>query len=222
MNIKISKEEHEFLLNYLVNQFTFGSRMYGTDTENSDTDYLCIYKFPTTGAWGKVLDYPSIHQFQYDDIENNAQYIWTSIYQFNQNLTSGDSIVNAEVLLFDDNISTIYSKLELLRTYKIIKAFLGFAKRDLKNNKLFHAERCLYIAYCLLDNELPTLNVIREMKNGSIIYTLQALINLERELRERCNKLFEKGELQMYFIPKVENPLLQKLLDSNNTKEFKY
>ena len=40
MNIHISKEEHEFLLEYKNTEFVFGSYLYGTNAKNSDKDIL--------------------------------------------------------------------------------------------------------------------------------------------------------------------------------------
>jgi hypothetical protein len=36
------------------------------------------------------------------------------------------------------------------------------------------------------------------------------------------NEMYDKGEINKYFIPRHTDPLYQQLLDSNNIKEFKY
>lgn len=221
MNIKINKEENEYMKEMLVKTQIFGSRLYGTHTKDSDHDIMCFYA-PGIEWSVQMCTYPSQHQFQYDDVENNTQYVWTTLTQFWQNVYSGDSTINSDIILFS-NIFKV-DKLKTLRCYKVIKAYLGFAKRDLKNpkgkNKLFHAERGLYIAKCLMNNKLPSLDYIKSMKgNDNDPFFLR---NMERVLREKCNKMYEHGELETYSIPDVEDPMLQKLLDSNNTKEFRY
>ena len=41
-------------------------------------------------------------------------------------------------------------------------------------------------------------------------------------MRERANSMYEKQELQNYYIPQVDDDLLQIMLDANNKREFKY
>lgn len=114
----------------------------------------------------------------------------------------------------------------MLRTFKIIKAFIGFAKRDLKQiksgkNKLFHIQRGLYCAEGLLNNRLPVLSAFKGFSNQDI----KILENEEIELRALCNELFDKNELTLF--PKTpiittKNSLGEKLIQANNIKEFKY
>ena len=222
MNLKINKAQAEFILeNYRLKQYLIGSHLYGSQKVGSDTDYLVLYK-----SFHEVADlyYPNFHQFQWDDMENNAQYIFSSERQFWKNLFSGDSTINADVILFADNEYSQGQKLNITRTFNIIKAFLGFAKRDIKQikgkNKIFHISRGLYCAESLLDNRLPLLT--------EFIFTESSVDKLaEREagLRARCNAMLEKNELTLY--PKIsvvqtENELEKLLVDANNIKEFRY
>lgn len=46
MNIKITKEEHEFLQKHVIETSIIGSHLYGLETEESDKDFLCIYRKP--------------------------------------------------------------------------------------------------------------------------------------------------------------------------------
>lgn len=234
MNIKINKTEHEYLQDFVLTKFVVGSRMYGTANEESDTDYLCIYTEDAFGLLSSLdqMDLPNIHQFQYDDKEGNAQYIYTTKKQFFQNLCSGDSTINAEVIMFGDGkrLPVIGDPLKLCRTYNIIKAYIGFAKRDLKTpskkNKMFHAYRSLYFAESLMDNRIPLLKEVNLIKNSTL--GVGTLILWESNLRKRCNKMYDYGELKRYYIPTLPkslhpwNTLGTKLLNSNNTKEFKY
>lgn len=217
MNIKINKEQYLRLKEYIGLEFIFGSKMYGTDTSSSDTDILCFYTPPE--SWLPFMDtLPNNHQFQYDDLESNTQYIFTTVDQFLRNQASGDSMINTEIILFTDMFET-EDKVEICRTYKIIKALLGFAKRDLKHKgRQFHVKRAVYLAEKLLNNELPSLSEVKSLQKE--IYDINVrIINV---LRERLNKLYETDKIPLYYIPRVEDSLLQLLLDSNNIKEFKY
>lgn len=224
MNIKITKEENEALKKHFLEMQIFGSHLFGVETEDSDEDYLCLYN-PSSENWIALNAYPSQHQFQYDDVENNKQYIWTTPVQFWKNLNSGDSTINADVILFGNlPIPEEFNIIEVLRTYKIIKAYLGVAARDLKNHKvkgkLFHAERSIYCARSLMNGVLPTIDVIQNIKINP--RTVTELKDEVTNLRSLVNDMYNNDVLKNYFIPRVEDPLLQTLLDSNNIKEFRY
>ena len=221
MNIKITKQEHELLEEFEYDEFIFGSKLYGTDNDRSDTDIIRIFTPQKDTEWLETsIMYPNIHQFQYDDKKNQVQYTWTYKMQFLKNLISGDSIVNAEVSIFSLDIP-----LEYVYTYNIIKAFLGFAKRDIKNQKMFHARRCLYIAESLLNKELPTLDGVKTLvneKNPSINF--KQLREVQDLLREQLNDTYDKGRIPRYYVEPTASGdmMLDKLLKANNIKEFRY
>lgn len=229
MNIKISKTEHDYLNEHLIESFVVGSHLYGTAKEGSDKDILCIYDIgPLMTYSPQYTEYlPNYHQFQYDDVENNRQYIYTTVEQFHKNLNSGDSTINADVIMF---YPSVFNALRMCRTYNVIKAFIGFATRDLKKpegkNKLFHAHRGLHCAASLMYDRLPAIEEINTLNSN--IFPTEVLHIWCRELRNKCNKMFDNGELDRYYIPALpksltpQNTLLVKLLQSNNTKEFKY
>jgi hypothetical protein len=130
MNIKITEEEFGWLKDKIDNTakiYHIGSRLYETNRDDSDHDILVVYKslFPSD----KI--YKNYHQLQYDDIENNAQWILTTEESFWGNLLSGDSSINADVVMFYGDYD-YHSKLNICRTSNIIKSFIGFAKRDIK------------------------------------------------------------------------------------------
>lgn len=223
MNVKINTSQAWFILHsYALRTYKIGSHLYGVQRPGSDVDYLVLYKsFHETSD----LHYPNYHQFQWDDTENNAQYIFSSERQFWKNLYSGDSTINADVILFADDAYTETQKLNITRTFNIIKAFLGFAKRDLKlvnkgKNKLFHINRGLYCAECLLDNRLPLLSEFNFTETS-----VKILAERETDLRARCNGQLEADELTLF--PKVSvvetnNELEALMVAANNTKEFRY
>lgn len=223
MNIKITKEEYLVLNQYIENSFIIGSRLYENHSENSDIDVINIIK-PIFES-DKYL--PNFHQFQYDDLENNKQEMFITRERFFKNLFSGDSTINTDIIMFTnfDNLNE-FEKLNYCRTYNIIKAFLGFAKRDLNNinkgkNKRFHAARSIYCAEELINNRLPK---IEEFKKY-IDLTIHELLSKCAELREVSNKLLNEKDLTPFpkelFI-KPLNSLEQKLIESNNILEFKY
>ena len=235
MNIHINKEEHEILQKKVIEQVLIGSQMYGIDTPNSDTDYLC---WITSWYVEETIGCPSIHQFQYKDVENNIDYVYTTELQFAKNFMSGDSTINVDLVLFQADIDDEI-RLKMCRTYKIIKSYLGMARRDLKHlhkdpSKRRHIVRGIYCAGELLDNKLPTIKGIQDViklddnlsvdmteKNYLVNFSVN-YVSMEKELRQMCNTMYEKGELENYYIPEVNDPLLQKLLNANNIREFRY
>lgn len=220
MNIIISKAEHEWLQSRMLQQYVIGSRLYGTAHADSDTDYLCIYESDPIELYSGL---PNVHQFLYRDTEHNTDWNYCSQVQFYKNLHSGEATIHADILLF---AGMVPDPLVQCRTYKIIKAYLGFARRDLKQHsqerpeKLFHAARSLYCAGALLDNILPTITGLQVLSKQMQDPAL--LMATEQEFRTKVNELYEKGRLEQYYIEKSGHPLWQKLLDSNNQREFRY
>lgn len=232
MNIKIGKEQVKFLFDREISRTLCGSRLYGTHTEESDYDYLVFYE-PLDANLEAI--YTIQHQFQYD--ERNRQYNFTTINQYWRNLLSGNATINADIALLPNELvqGTDEKKLNTCRTYNIIKAYLGFAKRDIRDfkkgkgkNKLFHIQRGLLFADCLMRNQVPILEDIQAIKVG--LFTIEELEKNEAEYRKECNNLFEKNELTMY--PRkpptrpeysgVHKDLLELQINSMNIKEFRY
>jgi len=210
--------------------------LYGTSKASSDKDIMVIYE--SLDTWEEMI-YGTRHQFQWDDKENNTQYIFTTYHQFFRNILSGESTINVDYYLWDNRpgTDTFTERLNVLRTYNVIKAFLGYAKRDIKDliqgkgkNKVFHIRRGLYCAECLMDGRLPDLEMIRIL--GALpdtFFSREISIKAEMQLREKCNDMYNSGELTLY--PKETPPhpfhgkrkeLLEALINSNNIKEFRY
>lgn len=217
MNIILTEEEHLFLQTQIIQTIIFGSRLYGTHNERSDTDKLCIYKTSDIELHSGL---PNIHQFQFKDKDKNIDYIYCSELQFWKNLLSGDSTINADIVLFTD----LYPrKLEICRTYKTIKAYLGFAKRDLQKKefkKLLHAARSLYCAEKLINHEIPSIFEIQKIFNDYLDY--ETLIKKENDLRKNLNDLYNNNLINNFYIEECENILWRRLLESNNIREFRY
>ena len=228
MNIHITENQHKYLQQFVTRTETIGSKLYGADCDKSDTDLLCMYKIKDKSILRHLSRLPSIHQFQYKDIENNIDYIYCTPQQFFYNQASGDSTINSDICLFSE--MSWCGSIEMCRTYKVIKGYLGFAKRDLKqykegNHKLIHAKRGLYCVEKLMNNEPPLIEDIQEFYQME--HNVTDLIQLEHNLRFDLTHMLNRNELEFYQISELfdkddDEYVFQLLLNSNNTKEFKY
>lgn len=226
MNIKITKEQHERLCKLDFEEYLFGSQLHGIANENSDFDYVRVISdsfYLSFNSFARFL--PNIHSFQFDDV--GVQYIWMTESQFFRGLFSGDGNNLADIVLLSGKFE---NPLFICRTYKIIKGFLGVAKRDLKlhgNNskKKFHSIRSMMMAEKLMKNKLPTVEDIQFYKNyydTNATPTKRQLESKEQQLRFELNQMLNRGEIDLY--PKFieQDELIQILTSSNNIKEFKY
>lgn len=223
MNFKITKESNEELSKIFTAEYPFGSRLHGTATDDSDYDYIRIipesfYDRFTTKA--KYL--PNIHSFQYEDVENNSQYVYLTETQFYRNLFSGDGNMIADIVLLSNKFD---DAMILCRTYRIIKGYLGVAKRDLKlhghvEKKRFQSARCIYMAKCLMNNILPSVEDIVNLRN-SVIPSIENLNSVEQELRNELNDMYNKSLINGFPEFKEEDVLIQIMTDANNMREYR-
>ena len=218
-----------------TSQLLVGSHLYGTNTEYSDRDMIHIYfesdwnsltvtsvKTALDGSFMRFL--PNRHVFQYDCEESNTDFLWMTNRQFFTNLIMGDSTVNLDAFLFSAGFK---DPIKYVRTYKILKCLLGYIKRDVAAIKdhdstlkhRFHAARGIYMVEQILDSKMPSLEVI---KNLGTNYEKQALGSKGLELRKTVTELFNKNQLDAYYVPTTNCELVQLQLNANNTKEFKY
>jgi hypothetical protein len=224
MNVKITKENHNSLCNMSYKEYLFGSQLHGISNNESDKDYIRVISDDFYNNLPKIATYlPNIHSWQYDDVTNNTQYVWMTERQFYNNLFSGDGNMIADVVILSGEFDNV---LYLTRTYKIIKGYLGVAKRDLKlhgnqEKKRFHAYRSIMMAEILIDGKLPTVNDIVNLKSKELP-TKDFLMNKEKEVRKILNNMLDNQEIDLYPSFKSNNELAQTMLNSNNIKEFKY
>jgi hypothetical protein len=225
MNIKITTTQHNHLCSIKYKEYTFGSHLHGINNEESDKDILRVIGddfYSNFDSLGVYL--PNIHPFQYDDKDHHIQYLWMTERQFYSGLFSGDANLVADIVLLSNEFD---DPLFLCRNYKVIKGYIGFAKRDLKLHpknakKRFHALRSLRFAQELMDNMLPNTEIVIELKSLPIPST-EALLSLEKELREKLNYMLDHDEITLYPNFKEENNELGNLmLACNNLKQFKY
>lgn len=138
MNIHFyDKKLFEQLKKATLVQVKVGSHMYGTNTENSDTDWLYIYATSENELLSAIQSY---HQLQY--IEDGVDHNFVSLHSFIRNCLSGDSTINFEVIqsgaLADTSLSWLDDMKDSFITYNIIRSYLGFARRDIKH---FHKQK---------------------------------------------------------------------------------
>ncbi|HRX44345.1 MAG TPA: hypothetical protein P5059_03805 [Candidatus Dojkabacteria bacterium] len=234
MNIKITRDEHEWLESNLpFNEYLYGSRLLGNFTKDSDYDYLRIFNtndieyYYTTAA--KYL--PNVHALQYTE-NQNKQYVWMSERQFWANFFSGDGSMLTDIILFCDGFVLEGDKLLLCYSYKVIKGLLGITRRDLKKHKTWekrvrYSRKSLYMAECLISKELPHIDTVKYILNESL--NIQDLPSIQIELSKKESMLRLKlrdmlNDNQITFYPQFKEDLhiLDRLIIGNNTKEFRY
>ena len=187
MNIHFtSKELKEQLDKSTIFEIEVGSGMYNLKTPESDTDILCIY---LEGSLNLTSITPNHHQLQYNDKENNIDYIYTSLSQFVKNIISGDSTINYEVLQsteFREQFKNLYFFVNKLDKINTIKSYLGMAKRDVKmlkkepsNKKAYHIRRGILFAVSLLNDVdiFETLDL--HIDNLSFVRDANSLLDFE-------------------------------------------
>ena len=224
MNVKINKKLHDELCKLEYKEYIFGSHLHGIATEASDRDFIRVVRDDFYERFSSLAKYyPNIHSFQYDDVDSNSQYVWLTKKQFYHNLFSGDGNMIADVVLLSGEFE---DALHLTRTYKIIKAYLGVAKRDLKmhpncKKKRFHARRSLMMAWALMSGELPKVSTIKLLK---ILpeKTTRELLDREKRYRVILNSKLDSGLITHYPVMKESDTLAQVMADCNNIREFKY
>ena len=226
MNVKISRELHDKLCTLAFDEYVFGSQLHGIATVESDYDYVRIISddfYKNFTSLGKY--FPNIHSWQHDYDEKH-QYVWMTETQFYRNLFSGDGNMIADIVIFTPTWIEEES-LKMCRTFKIIKGYLGVAKRDLKlhgksEKKRFHALRSLFMAEKLMNKELPDVGDVQMLKFTTHVPSTEKLLFMERELRARLSSLLNSGDIDMYPNYQEDNKLVQVMMSANNVKEFKY
>lgn len=218
MNIHFTDEKlFNDLIQSSIFQIEIGSGMYNLKTETSDTDILVIYLDGIINTNSIIRTH---HQLQYikDNTDGtNTDYIFTSLTQFLNNILSGDSTINYEVLKSEEfkNHSKEFlmlSELKVFDNINVIKSYLGMAKRDLKvikgefgTKKLYHISRGILFAEAVL-NSRNIFDVLKE--NYSKL----------KEIREKDVSFYTESYLIGLNILIIK---MNKLRDQIQNKEFK-
>lgn len=237
MNIYINKEEKENLEKSKILSIKVGSHLYNLNNSSSDTDILSIYASKEDDLHSLVNIH---HQFQYK--EENIDFLYCSLQLFVRNILSGDSVLNFESLYSFEfekckELSWLYNLKDNFISYTLIKAYLGFARRDIKqfkkdknHKKLFHALRGLKIAQAMIkgsgySNDYRYLgeNIYSELvaiKNGDMKdyrYSDQLLEEINYT-RDELNKKLELGLIARSISLETLKELDQGL--KNTSKQF--
>lgn len=137
----------------------------------------------------------------------------------------GDGTIPLDIFIFSGVFDI---KPEYLYTNKIVKAYLGVAKRDItqhKGNKkkFFNACRCFIIAHTIMTSQIPDKETV--IKDANFIFeTLQpkdVLVKIDL-LRKILTNLFNEDKIKNYYIHKSDDDLYNLLSDANNLKYIKY
>jgi hypothetical protein len=235
MNIHIKDTNlFEALKSASIDRFIVGSHLYGLNNKHSDIDYLYLY-VPSIEERNTFK--ASHHQLQYK--EDGVDHNFVNIFVFLQNLLNGDSPLNFELIHSTQLVGTpleyLYKNRRDFYNYKIIRAFNGFARRDIKElnkqstiddkrRKLKHAFRGNLFANCIikgydLDLEFKGVPDAKDYLIGyanftpeEITYESKALLNnIEHCRKEVIDKRFNDGTLGVPNYMSVEN---QKRLDA--------
>ena len=150
-----------------------GSRMYGFNGIESDIDFLHILPIPDIIQ--KDI-FRTHHQLQFK--QNNEDHVFVFLDTFFKNTFNGDStIINYEVfqeIKPTTSLDWCIKYKEYLNVYTIIRAYLGFAKRDIKyfqysndlrskKRKLKHIYRGYLSAKLILDKKF-TISALKNDK----------------------------------------------------------
>lgn len=238
MNIHFKdKELLKQLQNNSICKLKVGSKMYGTDDKNSDTDFLSIYlDCNCSYYWGH-------HQLQFKG--ENIDYNFTELRGFIRNLLTGDATINMEVIFSNQLENT---ELEFLLDFKddfinynILRSYLGMARRDLKRynstndfKKLAHSMRGYIFAYQLfynksLDVKMNTNIYFEDITDKELYIKIKNGFKIPKsylekrisDLRNEINLAFEKGNLRRKMEVKRLRELDDALKSFYKTKEIK-
>lgn len=168
MNITISKELHDYLQTIILETVIFGSRanngnMVAEYTDQSDYDYLHIIKCHKslnvspiyTGHWlqykeydesGKVIAdhiYSTIPQFVHGIIESESMINWLTAAQYHgDNENSIFRLMHCSSYIATENGYRFIKCNDIKYNFKVIRGFLGLARRDLKDaTKLYQHDK---------------------------------------------------------------------------------
>lgn len=231
MNIHIDKNLYNILSSSTIFKCMIGSYMYGINDEYSDIDYLHIY-VPTIAEQNSFTY--THHQYQYK--EDNIDYIFVDIFSFIRNCLIGDSTINFEIIWLDEmktsNISFLYDMREKFINYKILRSYLGLARRDLimlskektireKNKKLIHIIRGYNFAYSIFNNNfepkitgklLEEINIVKSYTSDKDRhFHAEKYKQLISDFRDELNLLFDNRNTNFPRYMKTED---QKMLDN--------
>lgn len=219
MNIHFTdKELFETLKKHSIVKVQIGSHLYGFNNEKSDIDYLYIHPRPVQMKDSYLWEH---HQLQYK--EDGIDHIFTDLPTFIRNILTGDSTINFEVLheLEGTALDSLYDARYKFYSYNVIRAYLGLARRDMKDaepkngdkrgwnfKKLHHAIRGYCTASMIYEGDYTNhwngdhpfmANNLRMIKDGQMAADVENAskyyTNKIKQLRQDLNEKFEAGNI---------------------------
>jgi len=184
MNIKITKEVSAILLHNTLDTLEFGN------TSGEDRDLLHIV-IPNPSMDQGMVDVN--HSLFYKDVENKVDHIYITPRGFINGIITGSNTLFFEVLcdglLAGTCLEFLEDHIEDFMTYKLMKAFIGVAKRDYKQSSK-HKEKDKKLKWAL-----EYTNMVRRSLGESLLD-----INLLDEecigyVRDSLNEAYEEGEI---------------------------
>jgi len=124
------KELFEDLMDSALDVIEFGSNLYDCKTDSSDTDILVIYADSKDQSNSLFSNH---HQLQYKT--EDTDYVFVTLEQYIKNIWSGDQTVLYETLPYLNTDLSWMNKTNymfLFANQTTLKAYLGFAKRDIE------------------------------------------------------------------------------------------
>lgn len=208
MNIHFyNKEAFEELKRVTIFKTVVGSHMYGTEDKYSDIDMLYVY-MPSIEEITSISK--NHHQFQYK--EDGIDHIFVSIYDLIMNTLSGNSTIFFEVInhpsLVGTELEFLYNMRHSFSNHKIIRSYLGMARRDVKhisngstdrdkNKKLNHVLRGYYFCEQILVNGFNPIipkgsTFHNKIEENKLITDSRDRHRIGKDLLEKVSELREK------------------------------
>ena len=241
MNLHISEEQFKNLKASTIVSIQMGSRLYGAETANSDTDILHIF------AKGKDMDQSFVwthHNFQYK--ENGVDHVFTSLQNFISNLLKGDSTINYECCFSKEmaestELKWLYDFREEFKGFSLLRSYLGLARRDLKQysqnydtKKLFHALRGIWtyelIRKNMYKNELKEIDAdyfefLMSIRLGKIdkmesIKLMKSSGEKVEDLRKRLTEELQSGKISRVMSSNLLEKLDKHLVNYCSTTDY--
>lgn len=160
----------------ILAKIPFGSHCYGTANKNSDRDYLCILKQDTGDL---ILRY---------DLYRTEDLTYVGVDSFWKTVHNGAEQVYFEAMHTPEfgPYLPFYGSLIHFYNDRVARMYVGYARRDLKQDptgRLFHINRCLYMAKKVMKKELIDLKEIGKIELETDIEKLKAeMTKLRNEL----------------------------------------
>lgn len=217
MNIHIKdKDFFHSLQSASLASARFGSHLYKTNDQFSDSDIHYVY---TTSEIETISFLKSHHHLQYK--EEGIDHIFVNLHTFLSNVIKGDSTVLFEIIHSDafkgTSLEFLYNMRIAFNNYAIIRAYLGYSRRDIQHyhkkethreqlKALGHIHRGYFFAKSLMEGNFSLINndfleVFAEIKKitETDFKTKKHFLNkgqeLVTELRNELNHQFNNNLL---------------------------